>query len=96
MTRKKSTKRKKKPEIFAVPKDESSSNKHEVVVAISGDLNKGKLRKFSSWPDAVAYAHRMGIKLGANVLIHDYDTNPTYETRYRKAPRITPRMPRLR
>ena len=103
MAKKKETK--KQAVVFAVPSDESSSGKHEVIFASDGDLNKatqrGNIKKFSDWNDTESFAHRKGKDMRAKVIIHSYRLNPTYTVDYkekqvlRTVPKITNRSKRI-
>ncbi|KKM64911.1 hypothetical protein LCGC14_1496550 [marine sediment metagenome] len=110
MVKKLTKKAKNQARVFAVPAEESSSGKHEVIFAADGDLNKGKVMRFSDWQRAEGFAHRKGAELGAKTIVHSYRLNPSYTTNYANKPvtrkrvtralkntrRITPKTPRLR
>jgi len=56
-TKKRARTRKSNPAVFAVHGSETIDGKHVVYYSKSGDLNKGRKKKFTSWREALKFAH---------------------------------------
>lgn len=65
----------KKGRVFAVPKTETAvgyRGYHVVHYSPTGDLNKGKTKKFKSWTDAKSFAKTKAAEYKVKPMIHPY------------------------
>ena len=56
-TKKRVKARKSNPAVFAVHGSETVDGKHIVYYSKSGDLNRGRCKKFTNWREALKFAH---------------------------------------
>ncbi|RLB17874.1 MAG: hypothetical protein DRG35_01395 [Deltaproteobacteria bacterium] len=63
-SKRKATTRKTIPAVFAVHGSETIDGKHVVYYSASGDLNKGRKKKFTNWREAVKFAREKAKQWG--------------------------------